>query len=388
MNYRSVLFVLIIATALQGSVANAAPKFRRPFGQSVTVLNFMDHDSSASCKTYDCRTGCATGVGKSYGDHGGTDFDLAVDSALYAGANGVFESRYDGCSNTGTLSSTCGGGFGNNVRMKHPDIYSIYGHMKNGTPINVANGTIINCCQEIGRSASSGRSNWPHVHFELRTAPTSATTSIDPYSGTCSQSTSYWVSVTGTAPATTCASPPAETCNGVDDNQNTIIDDLESCWTPVYRFWDTSMASTARSRCYGTSSSPPSLCSGYALEFSGPAFYVYRNSGIPGTVELIAFDKNQDHILTRGDESGDIAALTQAGYTRRGTLGYIWSSTSTAPTGTFFKPSGANTSSVRNLRRFSKNPPGIHLFPNNPAETAPSGWSNEGVRGFVFSSRW
>ncbi len=54
----------------------------------------------------------------------------------------------------------------------------------------------------------------------------------------------FTVQVRDCTPAgTTCAALPAETCNGIDDNQNTVIDDLESCWVPVYRFWDTSMAS-------------------------------------------------------------------------------------------------------------------------------------------------
>lgn len=175
-----------------------------------------------------------------------------------------------------------------------------------------------------------------------------------------------------------------ETCNGVDDDRNGYVDDLESCWTAIYRYRDASN----ESRCYGTSTFAPSACGGYAGEFGGPVFYLYAPSvgpSVPGVVSLIAFDRAQDHILARGDRSGDLNALRTAGYSERGVLGYIWSNTSSPPSGTYVRQFSANTSFVRDLRRYSRS--GVHLFANNPAETAP-GWSFEGTQGYVWGSRW
>jgi len=146
------------------------------------------------------------------------------------------------------------------------------------------------------------------------------------------------------------------------------------------------MPLSARSRCYHTSTSAPAGCSGYSLEFSGPVFFLY-SSNVSGTVGFIAFDNAQDHILVEGDEAGDISALLAAGYTQRGTLGYIWDPDNGSPSGNYYQPALANTGNVRNVRRYSLPSSGIHLYANNPSETAP-GWNYEGIRGYAWGSRW
>lgn len=168
-----------------------------------------------------------------------------------------------------------------------------------------------------------------------------------------------------------------EQCNGLDDDRNGVIDDLDSCWRPVYRFWDESMPESRRSRCYANTPTPPSECAGYIRERDlrtgvvyGPVFYLHDRA-ITGTAELIPFDLSQDHILTRGDDADALRALRGV-YRERAALGYLWTST-TPPPGRYHQPAGAATGNVRELRRYSS-PPGIHLYANNPEETAP-GWS-------------
>jgi len=215
----------------------------------------------------------------------------------------------------------------------------------------------------------------------------------------CSNGDLYWYDSCGSKGsfATSCnglgcvsgtCSQPAETCNGLDDDGDNIIDEVESCWRPVYRFWDTTMPLSARSRCYGTSSNAPSGCAGYSLEFAGPVFYLYAVA-VTGTVGLIPFDAtdSDDHILAEESNGPDLAYLRSHNFSERARLGYMWSSTTQAPVGNFYRPVLASSGTKRDLRRYSLAPPGIHLYANNPAETAP-GWAFEGVRGYVWSSRW
>ncbi len=70
-----------------------------------------------------------------------------------------------------------------------------------------------------------------------------------------------------------------------------------------------------------------------------------------------------------------------------GSIGFLWADTAQAPSGLYYRPAGASSNTVRELRRYYNSAAGIHLFTNNPAETAP-GWNSEGVRAWVWSSRW
>ncbi len=177
-----------------------------------------------------------------------------------------------------------------------------------------------------------------------------------------------------------------EVCNGLDDDGDGIIDSQEECWVPVYRWWNTAMPLIARARCWGNSaSSPPSGCSGYTLEFDGPVFYLYASEQ-PGTANLVHVYKGTDHLLLR-DFDNEIATLLGKGYSQGETIGAIWSDNVNPPEGTYYCPAGAKTCNIRNLRRYYKQLEQLHLFPNNPAETAP-GWASEGIKGFVWGSRW
>ncbi len=184
--------------------------------------------------------------------------------------------------------------------------------------------------------------------------------------------------------SSTCVTPE-EVCNGVDDDGDGTIDELESCWVPVYRFWKTSMSMSARARCWGNSTTTPSGCVGHTLEFDGPVFFLYKNYH-PNTIGLIHFYKNDDHLLIRSN-SGEINSLLDIGYTQGDTLGYIWYDKVNSPEGNYYRPIDASSPYIRDLRRYNKQPEQLHLFANNPEETAP-GWIYEGIKGFVWGSRW
>lgn len=176
---------------------------------------------------------------------------------------------------------------------------------------------------------------------------------------------------------------PVDECDGWDDDQDNVIDEDGDCWQPIYRFQNVNQDDWARARCYHTSPVPPPSCPGHVLEFDGPVFYL-RNRPEPWSVALHAFDfPGHTHILTRGDQAADLAALRGGAAVERGILGYIWSDTANSPAGTWGRQGGRE----RNLRRYSHPDRGVHIYPNNPNEQAP-GWSFEGVVGHVWMSRW
>jgi len=161
------------------NVAAAKVLFRMPFDDIYYqgVIQFFDH------KGVDW--GCG---GTRYSGHEGTDFKLSVGTQLKAAAAGTVQERYDGCPDNGYFGSTCGDGFGNHVKIQHTDgRWTIYGHMKQGTP---AWGSSVLCGANIGKSASSGSSSTPHVHFEVRV--TRYGTRLDPYYGRCNGN-SDWI---------------------------------------------------------------------------------------------------------------------------------------------------------------------------------------------------
>ncbi len=87
-------------------------------------------------------------------------------TSAIAAKDGIVEKVSTGCISFG--STSCGGGFGNYVVLKHSDgNYTIYAHLQQNT-ITVNKGDTVAQGQVLGRIGSSGRSTNTHLHFEVR----------------------------------------------------------------------------------------------------------------------------------------------------------------------------------------------------------------------------
>lgn len=189
------------------ATSSDAAKFRRPFSASVGVNYGFDNNGGGGCTDFACGGVC-------YDGHSGTDFPLGMGTAIVAPAAGRVTATYEGCSDWGGLGNTCGGRCGNYVQLDHQDgSVTLFCHMQNGS-VAVSTGQWVSCGQFIGRSASSGNSSGPHLHFGLRVNGARR----DPFAGSCSQSTSYWVgqgsyphNIPSASCETVCACNPGET---------------------------------------------------------------------------------------------------------------------------------------------------------------------------------
>ncbi len=203
---RTIIFIFLIAVSFPEQ-SDAATKFRSPLStfKDPAFSAYRDDDRSTTrIKDYKCGT-------TTYSQHDGTDFRASVSTQVYSGAAGGAYLTYNLCTTYGSMSSTCGpGSYGNQVRIDHAGtnyadgrgLMTLYGHLEKGTVIGQAS---LLCAAKIGKTGSSGMSEGPHLHFEVRTDGAYVSTSIDPFSGTCSQATSYWVSVGSTGkPGTSC----------------------------------------------------------------------------------------------------------------------------------------------------------------------------------------
>jgi hypothetical protein len=76
---------------------------------------------------------------------------------------GVVDSINTGCVKG---NKTCGGGYGNHVSIKHSDnSWSFYGHLKE---VHVTKGQNVGVGTVLGVEGTTGKSDGPHVHFEIR----------------------------------------------------------------------------------------------------------------------------------------------------------------------------------------------------------------------------
>lgn len=146
---------------------------------------YYDNNSGAGVTSWLCN-------GQSYNGHRGSDYPAPCGTAIYAGHGGSVSARNDGCPNVGFIGSTCGGGFGNYVKLNNGfNWFSIYAHMQAGTPIGFV---AVNCGQYIGTSYTSGNSSGCHLHFEVQHYGYPAD---DPYAGSCSGPESFWCNQNG-----------------------------------------------------------------------------------------------------------------------------------------------------------------------------------------------
>lgn len=201
-----------LATGLFGGVVGASPALAQPYRFPATV-----EQASAWYPTAYKDQGGTTDWACSditYSGHRGSDFGVGSWSGMDAGrtivaaAGGVVtetnDGEYDRCS-----SGDCagGGGYGNYVKIAHPDgTTTIYAHMKNGS-VAVGAGQAVACGDRLGEVGSSGYSTGPHLHFEVRDP---AGNRVDPFAGPCSPDANRWVDPGshGGLPALVCADAP------------------------------------------------------------------------------------------------------------------------------------------------------------------------------------
>ena len=162
------------------------------------VTSHVTHSSSGLVR-YDCTSITRSG-------HRGTDFGTPVGTPVFAAAAGTVLRSNDGCPANGSMSSSCGGGFGNHVIILHAGGFAtLYAHFTPGSGLP-RTGATVTCGQQIGLSGNSGRSSGPHLHFEVRSNVRDVGTyyvsnnTLDPYGGRCSsQTNSLWTGGTPTA---------------------------------------------------------------------------------------------------------------------------------------------------------------------------------------------
>ncbi len=183
--------------------------------------------------------------GSDFGGGGFTGMDEGRD--VVAAAPGIVmtveDGHFDRCT---TADCAGGGGFGNYVKLRHPDgLNTYYAHLRDSS-IAVAEGDFVSCGALLGQMGSSGHSTGPHLHFEVRDIEGA---SYEPFQGSCSGTDfSMWVDQGshGGLPSTTCdtsfpSCEPVErlTCGARidarnDDPGHTDRHQMYGCTTAVY----------------------------------------------------------------------------------------------------------------------------------------------------------
>jgi hypothetical protein len=139
-------------------------------GRSCFIQNYVDHDSSAEARDYQCGT-------LTYDGHNGTDFrlpTLAVQRAgvrVLAAAQGQVSRIRDGVADalqSAQSPNSDDRACGNGVVIAHAGSWETqYCHMAQGS-VRVKPGDRVAAGQPIGLVGLSGRTQFPHVHFTVR----------------------------------------------------------------------------------------------------------------------------------------------------------------------------------------------------------------------------
>lgn len=154
-----------------------------------SLFNQVDHDLTVNGNLLDYNCGERT-YDWAGGNHQGTDYvvwpypwkKMEEDvMEVIAGAPGIIVQKKDGnfdknCSNNGNPNW-------NGIVLEHSDgSYSLYWHFKNGSTTSKNIGDSVSAGEYLGLAGSSGSSDIPHLHFEVRDASEAV---IDPYAGPC-----------------------------------------------------------------------------------------------------------------------------------------------------------------------------------------------------------
>ena len=98
-------------------------------------------------------------------NHNGIDIGAPKGAPVVATASGVVSTVVSGCVE-GNMS--CGGGFGNHVRIVHhingTTYMTIYAHLSS---VAVSPGQVVSKGQQVGGVGNTGHSFGNHLHFEI-----------------------------------------------------------------------------------------------------------------------------------------------------------------------------------------------------------------------------
>ena len=115
--------------------------------------------------------------------HGALDIAPSADAGVVnviAAQSGTITYVSTGCTSFEGFGSTCGGGYGNYVIIRHNDgNYTYYAHMHQNS-ITVSVGDNVEQGQVIGKIGSSGNSTGTHLHFEVREGEDTRDSRVDP----------------------------------------------------------------------------------------------------------------------------------------------------------------------------------------------------------------
>ena len=103
--------------------------------------------------------------------HDGIDISgCGFGSPIYSATDGIVIETENGCNNYGSYGNTCGGGFGNAIKVSILDgkYTVIYAHLTKNLKVKV--GDTISRGDNIGFMGDSGSSTGTHLHFEIDNA--------------------------------------------------------------------------------------------------------------------------------------------------------------------------------------------------------------------------
>ncbi|MGP1308635.1 MAG: peptidoglycan DD-metalloendopeptidase family protein [Phycisphaerales bacterium] len=163
--------------------------------RDLIVTNYVDLDPGAGILDWDCG-------GVTYNGHGGHDVvvrsfaEQEVGVPVYAALDGMVIATADG---NPDMNTSWNGQPANFVVISHSDgVVSYSFHLKNGS-VSVVNGEQVRAGQQIGLTASSGVSTYPHIHFEVRQFGSV----MEPSAGACRSGASLWTHQAPTSSALT-----------------------------------------------------------------------------------------------------------------------------------------------------------------------------------------
>ncbi len=166
--------VIVLRNAYQEVVdkRNAAQQEAKVMGEKIASIGPIESSSGNMLRPIGSGFYVSASVWNYSGGskHLGIDLAASRGTSIVAPANGVVIATNTGCPTEGSLSSSCGSGYGNYVVMivyNDGKAYgALYGHMQSGGVL-VSRGQQISRGQTIGRVGNSGTSTGAHLHAEL-----------------------------------------------------------------------------------------------------------------------------------------------------------------------------------------------------------------------------